>query len=180
MGIASIIGLDDLISEIGKTARQIIPDPQGKRDFQIKLEELRDRASERIHQEVLGQLEVNKAEAQHESIFVAGWRPAVGWCCAIGLLWNFLFNPILLAFGLSGAALPIESLITLVVTMLGASSIRTFERVKGIGENGQQQFIPAPLVQAKDDATLVVNTTPPTAADNNVPTDGDAPWNAKK
>lgn len=172
MGLGSIIGLDDLISEIGKTARQIIPDPQGKREFQLKLEELRDQANERIHQEVLGQLEVNKIEAAHKSIFVAGWRPAVGWCCVAGLAYNFVVNPMLLAFGASGAALPIESLITLVVTMLGASSIRTFERVKGV-EGPLAQSQPAlriAEIAAKQDSTE-------SAA---VPSDDkDAPWNRK-
>lgn len=169
MGIASIIGLDDLIGEIGKTARQLLPDPEAKREFQIKLEELRDQANERIHQEVLGQLEVNKIEAAHESIFVAGWRPAVGWCCVAGLGYNFVVNPVLLAFGASSAALPVESLITLVVTMLGASGIRTFERVKGVD---------GPLAASQPELRIAEIAAKGGEAPAQVPNDDkDAPWN---
>ena len=43
---------------------------------------------------VQGQLDINKQEAQHGSIFVAGWRPAIGWVCGIALAWNFIFQPL--------------------------------------------------------------------------------------
>ena len=45
---------------------------------------------------VQGQLDINKTEAQHGSIFVAGWRPFIGWVCGIALVWNFIIQPLLL------------------------------------------------------------------------------------
>jgi len=45
---------------------------------------------------VQGQLEINKTEAQHGSIFVAGWRPFIGWVCGMSLVWNFIIQPLLL------------------------------------------------------------------------------------
>ena len=52
--------------------------------------------SERHAQEALkGQLEINKMEAAHKSLFVAGWRPAIGWICAVGLLYNTIIANVL-------------------------------------------------------------------------------------
>jgi hypothetical protein len=42
-----------------------------------------------------GQLEINKVEAAHKSLFVAGWRPFIGWICGLGLLYNVLIAQIL-------------------------------------------------------------------------------------
>jgi len=41
------------------------------------------------------QNEVNKIEAQHRSIFVAGWRPFIGWVCGVALLYNFILRDII-------------------------------------------------------------------------------------
>ena len=38
----------------------------------------------------LAQIELNKVEAGHRSIFVAGWRPFIGWVCGLALLWHFI------------------------------------------------------------------------------------------
>lgn len=81
--------------ELGKTAiEKIWPDPTKRAEELRKLEELRqhgDLAELNAHvQLMLGQLEVNKAEAQHKSVFVAGWRPAVGWVCAASLALAFI------------------------------------------------------------------------------------------
>lgn len=81
--------------DLGKVAiEKIWPDPTKRAEELRKLEELRqngDLAELNAHvQLMLGQLEVNKAEAQHKSIFVAGWRPAVGWICAIILGFNYI------------------------------------------------------------------------------------------
>ena len=38
----------------------------------------------------LAQVELNKIEAGHRSIFVAGWRPFIGWVCGFALLWHFI------------------------------------------------------------------------------------------
>ena len=43
---------------------------------------------------VMGQIEINKVEAGHKSIFVAGWRPFVGWTCGIALAYNFVLRPL--------------------------------------------------------------------------------------
>ena len=52
--------------------------------------EIATMAEKQMHEQVMGQLEVNKAEAQHRSIFVAGWRPFIGWTCGIALMAYFV------------------------------------------------------------------------------------------
>jgi len=90
---------------------------------------------------VQGQLAVNAKEAEHASIFVAGWRPAIGWICGAGLAWNFVIQP-LIAWGafiwpggpdLSGApALEIGELMTILMGMLGLGGLRTYEKRLGV------------------------------------------------
>ncbi|CAO3434332.1 3TM-type holin [Azospirillum endophyticum] len=84
------------------------------------------------------QLQVNVAEAGNPSLFVSGWRPAVGWVCVLGLLVQTVGYP-LLGWGLSlwypGTPMPsidTDTLMSLLVPMLGLGAYRTFEKVKGV------------------------------------------------
>ena len=89
-----------------------------------------------------GQLEINKQEAAHKSIFVAGWRPAVGWICAAGLGWNFVIQPLFnWAAFLMGAdiaeapKLDVTELLTLLMGMLGLGAYRMREKEKGVASD---------------------------------------------
>lgn len=106
------------------------------------LDELFTSDDERLsHQEVLerlrqqpdlAQIGLNKAEAGHRSVFVAGWRPAIGWICAIGLFFPFTINPIIQWItGDPGPQLPTDVMTELVLAMLGMSGLRTYEKMKG-------------------------------------------------
>ena len=86
-----------------------------------------------------GQLEINKAEAQHKSIFVAGWRPFIGWTCGVALCWHFVLQPIVmflcayLSFQIP--ELPqfdMGSLMTILGGLLGLGGLRTYEKQKGL------------------------------------------------
>lgn len=86
------------------------------------------------------QLEVNKAEASSPSMFVAGWRPAVGWVCATGLASQFVVGP-LATWGASLAHHPIAypqldlgTLLTLLFGMLGMAGYRTYEKTNGVDD----------------------------------------------
>lgn len=80
----------------------------------------------------LAQVELNKIGAAHRSIFVAGWRPAVGWVCAIGLAFAFLINPVLQwAVDKPGPELPLDIMMELVIGMLGLAGLRTAEKLSG-------------------------------------------------
>jgi len=90
-------------------------------------------------QSVLGQLEINKEEAKHASIFVAGWRPACGWVGATGLAYHFVIQPLVVflvtRFEWEVPPLPVfdmDTLTTLLFGMLGLGGLRTFEKFKGV------------------------------------------------
>jgi len=82
--------------------------------------------------------EINKIEARHRSVFVAGWRPAIGWTCAIGLFWVFVGSPVvgsILAIAGVSVVLPVLNageLMTLVLAMLGFGAYRTYEKKEGV------------------------------------------------
>jgi hypothetical protein len=78
------------------------------------------------------QAEIGKIEAQHRSIFVAGWRPFIGWVCGTGLGFVFVFNPVIQWItGQAGPSMPTEAMMTLVVSLLGLAGYRTVEKVSG-------------------------------------------------
>lgn len=83
------------------------------------------------------QVELNKLEAQHRSIFVAGWRPFIGWTCGLGLGYAWLIRPVIidvaLVYGITPqfSELPLEHMIDLVIALLGLSGLRTYEKLKG-------------------------------------------------
>ena len=88
-----------------------------------------------------GQLEINKAEAQSRNIFVAGWRPFIGWTCGLAMFWHFVGVPITLFFvGWFAVEIPelpqfdMNSLMTVLLGMLGLGGLRTFEKTKGISQ----------------------------------------------
>jgi len=83
-----------------------------------------------LRPEVL-QSEINKMESQHRSMFVAGWRPAIGWICAIGLSFPFILNPLIEWFGFTGPDFPVDQLTELVLALLGLGTLRTFEKLAG-------------------------------------------------
>ena len=77
-------------------------------------------------------LELNKVEAQHRSLFVAGWRPSIGYICAIGLSFPFIINPCLQWYtGRVGPELPLDSILELAIAMLGLAGLRTVEKLRG-------------------------------------------------
>lgn len=93
---------------------------------------------------VQGQLEINKEQAKHSSVFVAGARPFIMWVCGFALLWQFLLEPMatwsLVAFAQPEKLPPfpkldIGPLMTLLLGMLGLGGLRTYEKRLGVERN---------------------------------------------
>ncbi len=131
MGIP-LIG--DIISGVTKLVGKAIPDKDKAQDIQFKITEL-------ILNSGLAQLEVNKVEAGHRSIFVAGWRPFIGWVCGVALLYHYIVRDWLVwgfSIWASNVPLPPEmdmgSLDTILLGMLGLGGLRTYEKFKGISK----------------------------------------------
>jgi len=84
------------------------------------------------------QLEVNKVEAAHKSLFVSGWRPAVGWVCVLGMFGNFITIPfsnfVLALFGLNIVIplVPLETMMPVLMGMLGLGAMRTYEKKNNV------------------------------------------------
>jgi len=86
-----------------------------------------------------GQLEINKAEASHRSMFVAGWRPFLGWSLSFAMVWHFVLAPMTMFIaGWAGVDVPplptfdMDSLMTVLLGMLGLGGLRTVEKVKKV------------------------------------------------
>lgn len=124
-------GIDDAIAAGLKVLDKFIPDPAAKAKAEAELRESL-MAWDR------GQMDVNKAEAAHSSLFVAGWRPWIGWVCGVALAFQFVLSPVAVwASTAIGYPLPAppkldDSLWQLMTGMLGIAGLRTYEKMKGV------------------------------------------------
>lgn len=121
----------ELINPVSKILDKLVVD----KDLKVKLEH---EIKTEIQRANLAQIDVNKAEAQHRSIFVAGWRPFIAWNCGIAISYHFLLQPIIV-FVLSANGVNYDlpefdmgSLMTIVMGILGLGGMRSFEKYKGI------------------------------------------------
>jgi len=121
--------LELLIAPISKLLDKFIPDA----DEKAKLaHEIATMAQKQAHESAMAQVKVNEKEAQHRSIFVAGWRPFIGWTCGLALFYHFIVQPILVFFMDKPApSFDMSTLSTILMGMLGLGGLRTFEKYKG-------------------------------------------------
>ena len=115
---------------------RLVPDKNAKQKAMVEME----KALVDAHAKgMLGQLEINKVEAAHRTVWVSGWSPFIGWCCGSALSYHFVLQPIIV-FGLALTetvmpALPefdMKSLMTVLLGMLGLGGMRSFEKFKGL------------------------------------------------
>lgn len=137
-----------IIEAVGGIADSLTTSDKERLDAEIELRKL-GVESERIDASLLtGQIDVNKEEAKHASVFVAGGRPAILWVGAVSLAWTYVAHPILTwlwalmqgAGWLSPAMPPppimdIEALMVLVGGVLGLGGFRSFEKVRGVARD---------------------------------------------
>lgn len=125
------MALLSLIPLVGDILDKLTIDPDKKAEMKLELAKLADQELARASNERIAQTEVNKVEATHRSIFVAGWRPAVGWGCAAAFVYTTILAPL---FGLHVADL--DFVRDILLGMLGISvGARTVEKVKGVAED---------------------------------------------
>lgn len=128
------------IDAVGKAADGLFTSDDERNAFKLKLEELRQKPGEL-------QVELNKIEAGHRTLFVAGWRPAVGWVCAFALAYHYILRDMML-WGMQVAAVVLDAqtaipgppkldlgdLITLLLALLGLGTMRSWEKDKGVSK----------------------------------------------
>lgn len=119
----------------GKVIDRLWPDPT--QAAQAKLELFKLQQSGELAQ-ITGQLEINKAEAANASVFVSGWRPAIGWICGAALAYQYIIRPVV-SWGVIAAGHPLppmpgldENLWQLLLGMLGLGGLRTFEKINNV------------------------------------------------
>lgn len=132
--LSSIIGegVAAPVEAVGGIIDKLFTSDEERLDKQAILQRLAQEPS-------LAQVELNKVEAQHRTIFVAGWRPFIGWVCGAALGWKFIgFDLAAWActmFNLNNVSPPqfvgSEMLMELVIGMLGLSGLRTWEKIQG-------------------------------------------------
>ena len=128
-------GLSALIGPISSLLDKVIPD----KDLREKLShDIATMAEKHTQQQVMAQIEVNKVEAAHRNMFVAGWRPAIGWICALGMAGNFLVIPFVnMGLELTGTdvlipMIQLAEMMPVLMGMLGLGARRSFEKAKGV------------------------------------------------
>ena len=123
--------------ELGRgIIERLFPDPAKKAEAELALLKM---AQEGDLKQVLSQLEINAREAQHASIFVAGWRPGVGWVGCAGFAYAAIIQPLLVWLSATkGWPTPPtidNDLLWVVLTgMLGIGGLRSIEKVKGVSK----------------------------------------------
>jgi|TARA_R110000851_G_scaffold276986_3_gene430088 hypothetical protein len=121
---------------------KVVPDKNAAKKAKLDMEKELTTAFNKAN---LAQIETNKIQAAHPSIFVSGARPAIMWICAFGLGWQFVFQPVavwVLALSASDVVLPIietEGLMSLTLALLGLGGMRSFEKSKGVQRNNMKR-----------------------------------------
>lgn len=122
---------------LGTLIDRLIPDKHAAAKAKLEIETALVDAANEVSK---GQIEVNKAEAQHHSIFVAGWRPFIGWVCGLSIAWAFIIHDLLVwvlavcgvPAGLFPPAMDTSIVFELTLAMLGMGGLRTFEKLRGV------------------------------------------------
>lgn len=129
----NILGIGSIIESVGKVADDLITSDQEREELRLKEKEIDQRND-------LAQIDLNKTEAATGNMFVGGWRPAIGWTCAISLFCYYV--PYILAATVlwvmqvvktgqlvARPDLGIADIVGLVLSMLGMSALRTKEKL---------------------------------------------------
>ena len=127
--------IEKLIGPITGLLDKFIEDKDQKAALAHDLATMADQHAQELAK---GQLEVNKVEAAHQSLFVAGWRPAVGWVCVLGMFGNFITIPFsnfvlaLLGIDIVIPLVPLETMMPVLMGMLGLGAMRTYEKKNSV------------------------------------------------
>jgi len=130
--------LNALIGPVTGLLDKFIEDKDQKAKLAHDLATMAERHAQELAK---GQIEVNKQEAASRNVFVAGWRPFVGWVCGVAMAWHFVGAPLVMFFAaMFGADMPdlptfdMDSLMTVLLGMLGLGGLRTYEKYRGVAK----------------------------------------------
>jgi len=121
----------DTLKTVGNVIDDLHFSGEEKEKLKLQMQEIDAKLKEK-------QLDINKAEASHKSIFVSGWRPFLGWVSGLSIGYVYLFQPILdmilqmFDVKVDWVVLDLGQLMPLVLGMLGLGGLRSFEKAKGL------------------------------------------------
>jgi hypothetical protein len=129
----NLFGIGTVIDGVGKIADDLITTDKDRLEMALREKELDTQILSKVH-------ETNIAEAQHRTLFVAGWRPFIGWVSGLALVYTFLIQPLFLwinsIYNLTPTPPPPQlnddMLFNIVLAMLGIAGLRTYEKQKGL------------------------------------------------
>lgn len=139
--ISKLFSGDDMVKAVGDTVDKLFTSDEErmeKQNEQLKANREYDYLENKlIAEQNAQQAEINKVEAASTSLFVAGWRPAIGWVGATALAYKFILYPIL-CWAITmhpGITLPptptVDELYPIILGMLGIGTLRSFDKWKG-------------------------------------------------
>jgi hypothetical protein len=130
--------LSAVLPSVMEVAGRFLPEDREKRAAAER--EIQAKLTDSLAQVDLAQLGINKVEAAHRSMFVAGWRPFIGWTCGVALMYTYVLQPILV-FGLAQSGYLVDlprmdlgELMPVLMGMLGLGGLRSWEKVKGVAK----------------------------------------------
>jgi hypothetical protein len=135
MAVAAL--LPSLIPVVGDVLDRFFPNKEEKARAEREIEA---KLTAHLASIDLAQLEVNKQEASHRSILVAGWRPFVGWSCGLALFYTYLAQPVaMFVLAQTGHLIqlpPVDlsAMMPVLLGMLGLGGLRSFEKYKGVSK----------------------------------------------
>jgi hypothetical protein len=118
-----------LTGPISALLERVVPD---KNERDRMAHEIATMAEVQAQERALAQVELNKQEAAHKSLFVAGWRPFVGWVCGAAMAFNYIGVPIAGVFGAILPVLDITTMFPILIGMLGMGGLRTTEKLNKV------------------------------------------------
>lgn len=130
----SFLSIFDAVTPVINKALAFIPDPQQRLEAQQAL-------MQGLSQWDAQQAQINATEAANSNLFVAGWRPFIGWVCGAAFAYKFIVLPFLVFILVAChsdfnikllPALDWTELSTVLMGILGLGGMRTFERIQGV------------------------------------------------
>ena len=119
-----LAAISALIGPVSAILDKVIPDKDLREKLSHEIATMADK-------QMSAQIEVNKIEAAHKSLFVAGWRPACGWVCISALAYSTIISPIL-GIWFTVPAVDTSLLTTVLMGMLGLGTLRTVEKIQKV------------------------------------------------
>ena len=127
--------IDKLIGPVTGLLDKFIEDKDQKNALAHEIATMSQKYAQEIAK---GQMAINLAESQHKSVFVSGWRPALGWVCVLGMFGNFITIPFsnfvlaLLGINIVIPLVPLETMMPVLMGMLGLGAMRTYEKKNSV------------------------------------------------